>query len=374
MKRNVAGTVWNLRMALGALGLALLVCPALPAQSDPNAPPLDPSLYTLHVYTNLLQIPALVLNSDAVSVFGITRDRFEIRLDSGPPFHPTAMHVEDDDSITLALLLDASGNQAELLKDFDEALAELVPRYLHPNDHVSIYAMDCVLVVSSNDVPANALVLKTGVETALQAQPLHGPGGKRCGSSDRLRDSLDQIALNIGNSPGRRVILAITNGRDGKSKVNWAAAQRFISTRGVALFAVRENDDVFADVSFGPTTPKPLTETYSSFAPDEDLFRILCETSGGILLSTTPPDLGHTLEDVLNLVRSRYILEFPRPNDHHPGLHEIDIKVAGSHDFVFHPGATVPPPDPAKLADPDTLPDAKSPATYGKRRPVTPNP
>ncbi len=42
------------------------------------------------------------------------------------------------------------------MPEINEAIAGLAPTSLHPKDHVSIYALDCSLVKSVTDVPAES--------------------------------------------------------------------------------------------------------------------------------------------------------------------------------------------------------------------------
>jgi hypothetical protein len=358
MKRHAAAAIPNPGPSIRLLFAAALFL-ALPchAQQPTETPPGNAALYTLHAYTNLVQIPTLVLNWRSKPLPPIPRDRFAIRLDAGPAFHPTAMHMEGDDAISLAILLDASGDQNDLLQHFDDALATLASTHLLPHDRISVYAIDCTLVKSATDVPANDPVIKSAVTSALQFPALHGTRGKGCAGGIHLRDSIVWIANTLADSPSRRVIVAITDGSSDQSSRPLAQVKYFLASSGVALVALRQSHDPFA----GPQ-------------PSEDLLRSLCETSGGVLLTSSPQDLQSRLSHIVALLRGRYILEFPQPDDPRPGFHQVDITVPGTHDFIVHTGATVPLPNPSILNDPNTVPTAKSPATYGTRHPVTPNP
>ena len=73
------------------------------AQNTPN--PQDEPIHTLHVYTNVLQIPTLVLSPDLGPVKGrIEENKFSVRVDSGPWFRATHVRREGDDPISLAIL------------------------------------------------------------------------------------------------------------------------------------------------------------------------------------------------------------------------------------------------------------------------------
>jgi hypothetical protein len=74
----------------------------------------------------------------------------------------------------------------------------------------------------------------------------------------------------------------------------------------------------------------------------------------------------------MNNLRDRYIVEFPRPDDTVPGLHNIQISIARTRYLAHATGVSVSLPDPGEKNDPNTVPVSKSPATFGKRRPLQP--
>src|ERR1700690_3084897 len=61
---------------------------------------------TLHVYTNLVQVPTLVLNRNGRPPAPIAEDRFFVSVDGGPKFRVTHARLEGDDPISLAIVLD----------------------------------------------------------------------------------------------------------------------------------------------------------------------------------------------------------------------------------------------------------------------------
>jgi hypothetical protein len=158
-------------LALGTLSVrAQQPTPDQPAEAD--------TPYVLHVYANLIQIPTLVLSRSLKPVPPIPIDRFNISLDSGPPFHPTRMHIEGDEPLSLAVLLDASGGEDLILKNFAANLAALTPDELLPHDHITIYALDCQLLRSTDDKPATAETIEGGVTSLLKSPLLHDPSSK----------------------------------------------------------------------------------------------------------------------------------------------------------------------------------------------------
>jgi hypothetical protein len=328
-----------------------------PAQDAPT--PWDGAIPTLHVYTNLIQIPTLVLDSQRRPLPKPTAaNRFSVSIDSGPWFRATHVRQEGNDPISLSILLDVSGDSSELMAKMNSAIATLAPDGLQAKDHVSIYALDCSLVQSLNDMPAESERLKIAVNEALQTWML--PQVK-CQQSIHLWDALARVVVDLSKLPGRRVILTVSNGRDQGSVRSWNEVMEFAEATGVAVFGV----------TYVPFEAKDRQSRFLSWS-SEDPFHSVCELSGGMVLLSTTKSLEFTLHRFVTLVRERYIVEFPRPANVTSGMHVMEVRIANSKDFIRPAGISVPIPDAAVLNDPTTVPsDPSRTPVVGTRKPLS---
>jgi hypothetical protein len=233
-----------------------------------------------------------------------------------------------------------------LMTKISDAIAALAPLSLHPKDHVSIYALDCSLVQSLNDVPAESAQLKVGVEHALESWTLRKQNEKEpnCQQSLHLWDTLAHITGDMAKLPGRRVVLAVTNGRDQGSSYTWNQVRNLAEGRGVAVFGI----------TYIPDSSKSVSRAFLRWS-SEDPFHSLCELSGGMVLLSDARLVGDALKRFVAMVRERYIVEFPRPANARAGAHVKEVRIARSNDFIRPAGISVPLPDPAVLADPTTI-------------------
>ncbi len=326
--------------------------------------PQDEPIRTLHVYTDLVQVPTLVLGRNLELITPpIAEQRFSVSIDYGPWFRVTHARKEGNDPISLSILLDTGGAAAELLPKIDNAIAALAPSSLSARDHVSIYALDCALSRSLNDTPAESAQLKLGVNSALQPWTVHKQNRhtSNCKQSVHLWDALGFIASELSKLPGRRVILVVTDGRDRGSIRSWNEVRSYTQAAGIAVFGM-ENMAVTAGWS----------SIIWSHQNDANAFQSICELSGGMLMLTSPNSIGKTLEQSIALLRERYIVEFPRPSNSTKGEHDMRMKIAkGGNDFIRPSGISVPMPDPAVLADPTTVPsDPTHAPEQGQRHPL----
>ena len=330
---------------------------AVMAQEVPK--PADGGIPTLHVYTNLVQVPTLVLTTtdDLVSK-PIAESRFFVSIDSGRWFRATHVRQEGDDPVSLSILLDVKGDTAALLPKIGDAIGNLAPVSLHVKDRVSVYALGCSLVRSLNDTPPYRAVLQSGVAAVLERSMVR-KGDQReihCELRGHLWDGLAQVAVALSDLPGRRVILVVTDGHDMGSKRSWNEVRYFSQTKGIAVFAL----------SFAPASQTGI-ENYrlgrGGYLPSvgaasgvENALIELCELSGGIVMRfRDAQSLPKMLERFVTMLRERYIVEFPRPSNPTPGEHGLEVKIDKGAYSIWASGVSVPLPDPAVVADPTTI-------------------
>jgi hypothetical protein len=349
-----AGSMWR-RAALWAcvVGLAVWGAAALPAQDDGTP--------TLHVYPNLLQIPTLVVDHGHEPVPGIPESRFFVSLDGGPKFRVTHARPEGDDPISLAIVLDLSQPFPALVAKMDDVIAGLAPLSLHPQDRVSIYSMDCNLIRSVNDVPADAATLRRGVDIVLK--PWRTSGRERwrsvCKSPTNLWDSLRIVTQALFEHPGRRVMLVVTDGVDRGSKTGWNELRQYAQSRAVAIFGLVQT----GDSNRGLMVRNP-----------EDTFNMVCDMTGGMVMTAEQKSIAEQMQQFMELLRGRYIVEFPHPVDTKGGYHDMYITIEKSDAYVLPTGIGVPADNPAVLQDPRTVPlDPSGAPQLGKRKVLSPN-
>jgi hypothetical protein len=347
---------------------------ALTAQDTPKV--VDGGVPTLHVYTNLVQVPTLVLTmtNDPIGK-PIAEKRFSVSIDSGRWFRATHVRQEGDDPISLSILLDVSGDAADLMPKMEDALGKLALLSLHPRDRVSVYALDCSLRRSLHDAPADSVSLKRAVGVALQPWMMRKrtKQGEGCELRGHLWDGLGTVAVALSDLPGRRVILVVTDGRDAGSKNSWNEVRYFAQMKGIAVFALN-----YAPVSsMGVGNYRVGRGGYlpgggGASAVEEPLFSV-CELSGGIVMRMNDPTaMSKSLERFVTMLRERYIVEFPRAANSTAGEHGMEVKIDKGIYKIRPSGVSVPLPDPAWMADPTTIQTGPSQAPEeGKRKVMT---
>ncbi|HTV07555.1 MAG TPA: hypothetical protein VMD97_00755 [Candidatus Aquilonibacter sp.] len=314
-------------------------------------------VFTLKVYTDLVQVPTLVLDHDQQSLPPIEPKRFQVSLDGGKRFAPTHVRLEGDDPLDLAILVDASGTQrAGLALNVAEAAAAMAAKALHPQDHVSVYTLSCNLLRTAYEMPPDPAALRNAIENGLNSPKLgKDSAGRSCGRDVYLWGALTAIITDLNKATGRRAILAVSDGQDDGSKISWDALHDYAGAQGVALFGMRDPGRVWQAWRGGRADP----------------FRSLCESTGGIILETGRRGLEKQLEQWVKLLRGRYVVEFPRPQQLTQAHHSIEVSVKRDGlAFVTLAGVSVTLPDPKLTSDPHYLPSQEgADIPVGKRRP-----
>jgi hypothetical protein len=334
--------------------LATSAATTLCAQDAPQTPPDNSAPYTLHLYSRLVEIPTVILFREGRKPTTLDPQQVEIRLNEERPFHPISLRMEGNDPLSIAILLDVSGDQTDFLSVLQKYFSEWVMHSLHPEDHVSIFALDCDLIESAKDAPADPTILQKGLDLALTTPLTHGGSSKpSCGKTLRLRGSLIFVMRKLSELPGRRVLVLVTSGRDGKGDIRWPQINSEAGIDSVTVFGLTR----------GPIQIQSVMDVYT-----------LARDSGGLLFAPPPTLLPKSLDAIVSQLRGRYILQFPMPPTQSPIVYRVFVTVPKFDAVTFPSGISVPLPNPAVDHPSTDLPSEAPPATpQPDPRTATPN-
>ena len=346
-----------------------------PAETPTGQPPATP---TLHVYANLKQVPVLVLTSDYRRMKPLDTSKFRLSLDSGPTFRPTHVRQEGDDPISLAILIDVSKPDNDMLPQLSQAIAALAPDYLHPQDHVSIYVLDCTLIRTAYYAQANAAMLKQSVDRAMAPWQIRrdlkqGSVAPPCKPSMPLWDSMDNVIDDLQHQSGRRVLLAITDGVDQGSRTLWTQVRLRAQFQSIAVFGLLPTPVIGTE--HRTETGELVKPDSPFFTTQEDKFNQVCDLSGGVEVQGKSAILSFRLKEFTKIVRERYIMEFPRATDEEAGIHTLAVFYGNrSSLYIVSSGIMVPIASDEAKKGANTIPaDPSRAPTEGNRKVLLPN-
>ena len=369
-----------------SLWLACVVSLLLPARSFAQstaaapAPERDPGpIATLHVYTNLAQMPVLVLTPLREEMKPIAEARFRLSIDAGPAFKPTHVRREADDPLSVAILIDTTRPRFDLLPNVEDALVALAPSLL-PQDHVAISVLECTLR-QTREIPADPVALRQAVDAVMRPyrERLEHPTPDHCKPALPLWDAMAHITAQLWQRPGRRVLIVLSDGHDSGSKTSWQTVQEVTQATSTTVFGIVTAPIALTGRNFNSDAQELFRHAHLRNANGfDDPFNFIAELSGGVTLSASRKNLDKRLQHVIELVRNRYIVEFPRDDHAAAGNHSVEVTVLNAEAFIRSAGITVPLADPTQLTNPLTLPTGAQatpvPSAPSQTRPKDPSP
>ncbi len=266
----------------------------------------------------MLELPLLAVDHQHRPIESLKAEQLKVKTGAGVPFPVVSMRKEGDDPLSLAILVDASRDSFHNLSQLGDDLAPLVGNLLTPVDRVSLYAVDCTMTRSMSNAVPDANALRKAVKDAVEFPSLHGgKSSSACGKTVHLWDSAAAAIAALTKTPGRRVLLLVSSGVDGASKYDWLAIQQYAFDNGVAIFALRDQNQADADdfsrgnmsasKSGGGGTIDPVAAPRKA-----NNIELLCANAGGLTLTSTITFRKDALADIIFLMKSRYILTVPR--------------------------------------------------------------
>jgi hypothetical protein len=206
-----------------------------------------------------------------------TRKQINIKLNaasSTQSFHPTSLRLEGNDPLSIAILFDVSGDQRELLAAFQKDFSawvpvRFVPRTTSPSTRSTATSSRPPTTCPQQcpcppERPRPRPRPRRSLTATRPSPPAANPFGFAAPSSVVMR-KLSQL-------PGRRILIVVTGGRDGKSQYHVAATRSEAGLDSVTVFGL---------TSPGPMDSEQMRDIYT-----------LTQQSGGFLFSPQPNDLA----------------------------------------------------------------------------------
>lgn len=246
----------------------------------------------------LVAIPCSVVDAAGSPVHGLRREDFRV-FDNGVPRIVSYFSQDDDQPVTLGILVDDSDSQHGLLSEHRRTVFELLRRMLRPSD--------------------SAFVISIGEDVRLyrdltlaEMESFGDPCPKRqrisaCGESPLWNAVYDAARLKLRGARGNKGLLLLTDGFDTGSVRSWSEA---------AAAALKADSVVYA-IQYQSGSGR-------RYAPD--LYRLVTETAGTWFSASS--NLEPVIARLQTDLRRRYVVGF-RPETVTFGKlrHELRIEV-----------------------------------------------
>lgn len=292
---------------------------------------------------NVNRVPVGVTVSDARGHFirGLRREDFKI-FDEGRE-QPISAFASSEEPAHLIFMIE-SGTSSYLLAKLGRSLfagAETLLAGISTKDQVAIitYSNRPQLVFDfTADKPATELALKE-----LNFKLMHSRSSAgRLNLSSSIAETLDWLAP----IPGNKTLVLLSSGIDASPPETWPGVQERIKTSDVRILAVSAFGDLRKPAKAKRLTREDRAERawlkQNIAESDQALHQIAASTGGQIYFPSNAREFVHAYEEIGQLARGEYSLEFvpPRLDGR---IHALSVKLKHSGYRVNHRKAYLAP-------------------------------
>ncbi len=227
---------------------------------------------------------------------------------------------ESNRPLSLALLVDTSPSQKEVLPAEKEMAAQFLKHVLRPTDQAMVMAFDANVDLWQDltaELPRLQWALnRLKVNATLRLKPGEKAPAKAGGT--RLYDALHEVSIQkLARSGERRVIILLSDGVDSGSRRTEKQALEAAQRADAIVYAIRFSDPAF----YWRAANRPG-------GGDEVLQRIAKETGGRVLMPQDTKRLGEAFDQIASELRSQYSLGYTPANAARDGrFRRVDVRV-----------------------------------------------
>ena len=227
---------------------------------------------------------------------------------------------ETDRPLSLALLVDTSPSQKEVLPAEKEMAAQFLKHVLRPTDQAMVMAFDANVDLWQDltpELPRLQWALnRLKVNASLRLKP--GEKAPAKAGATRLYDAIHEAATQkLARSGERRVIILLSDGVDSGSRMTEKQALEAAQRADAIVYAIRFSDPAF----YWRAANRPG-------GGDEVLQRLAKETGGRVLMPQDTKRLREAFDDIASELRSQYSLGYTPANAARDGrFRRVEVRV-----------------------------------------------
>ena len=242
----------------------------------------DDSDDVVHVTSNLVPVPASVVDIRGAALTNLKLEDFELRVDG--EVKPIREMSYAETPVRLAMLFDNSGSLLSFRDIEKQAAAGFFRRVLRPVDLASVYS------VSTDFYLAQPL---TNDVRRLE-QTIAG-FGKPDGAT-RLLDAIVDAARYLRPYPGRKVIVIVSDGQDNLSQLDFDTTLQRVLSNDCEVYVVQTGLYESANVR--------------DLAAERRMEALTAQTGGAVYLPKNSPDLETAFEEIAADLAQQYVLSY----------------------------------------------------------------
>jgi VWFA-related protein len=300
---------------LAAAALLTGTLPPLTAQDEP-----------IKVDVNVVNVLASVHDKKGALINSLQKEDFQL-MEDGQPQTIKYFTKETDLPLTIGMLVDVSGSQANLIEIERRAASEFFRAVLHKKDVAFLisFGADSELL---QDITGSPRLLQEGLDRLRLNAGVGGFGGGPVPTANTPKGTVlfDAVSLaatdRLQKEVGRKVIVLITDGGDQGSTFTIKRAIEDAQKADAVIYSIYYVDP-------GAYVGRRGGFSFGDAGCESCLKQMSDETGGRVF----KVDRSHSLQDAFNQLqdemRSQYAIGWTPANDRKDGsYHKLDIKVA----------------------------------------------
>jgi VWFA-related protein len=292
------------------------------AAGDPNQDDQAQPLETLKVNVNLVSLYFTVHDKHGGLIPHLTKDDFTILEDKAPQKIKN-FAAENDQALTLGILLDTSGSMQNVLPLEQEAGAAFLSRVLRSKDEAFLISFD-VNVDLLSDYTANARALSRAMDKAQINVGTGGMGGMPSGTPKGtvLYDAVYLATHDkLQQETGRKAVIILSDGEDQGSTLKLQGAIEAAQKANTIVYVL-----LVADRSFYGRGSFPM-----GYSGDSAMRKLAEETGGRVIdVGNNGKKMEGAFAQIEEELRTQYVASYTPTNAKLDSTYrKIDIECKG---------------------------------------------
>lgn len=254
----------------------------------------------VRVTSNLVTVPASVVDGQGRAVTDLRLEDFELRVDGQP--RPITELSRAEVPVNLALLFDNSQSLSAAREFEKQAAVKFFRSVIRPIDKAAIYSVstDVALVQPlTNNVPA---LVRT-------VQHFGKPEG-----ATRLLDAIAEAASYLRPYPGRKVIIIVSDGEDTLSDLGFDETLRKTLAADCQVYAVQTKQ-----IEYVMLTGEKSNANLQALAAERRMLDLATHTGGAVYTPMQTSDLDRAFAQISADLAQQYILSYYPADEHSDG-------------------------------------------------------
>jgi Ca-activated chloride channel family protein len=258
----------------------------------------------VRITSNLVTVPASVVDSQGRAVVDLKLEDFELRVDGQP--RPISELSRSEVPVTLALLFDNSQSLTAARELEKQAAIRFFRSVIRPIDRAAIYsvATDVTLVQPlTNSIPSLVRTIEHF--------------GKPEGAT-RLLDAIVEAASYLRPYPGRKVIIIVSDGEDTLSDADFDTVLRKTLGADCQVYAVQTKQ-----IEYAMLTGDAGNANIRALTAERRLQDLTAHTGGAVYTPLQTSDLDAAFTQISADLAQQYILSYYPTDDRQDGRFRI---------------------------------------------------